>query len=342
MAPGVSVIICCYNSSLRLVETLYHLRNQKIDRFGTEIIIVNNASTDDTAVTARRILSMQPEIDFTIVNEPENGLSHARRRGYAAAKYEYLLFCDDDNWLAENYLQVAYQTMSSKPNIGILGGLGAAVFESAEPPWFKSFAIDFAVGEQSSSKEVLSKVEEVYGAGFVIRKSYLDKLYGSGFKSILSDRKGTQLISGGDVEFCYLVKYFGFEVWYNRELKFKHYMTTQRLNWDYMKKLYAANGETNVYTTAYKYVQLHNRVPGQNLTLPFWIDSLIHKVKTVINFRAKVKHKMRDVGDAEALRYIAMKAEAMEIWNLKNDYLKIYQSIYSYINSVEKKKEVGN
>jgi glycosyltransferase involved in cell wall biosynthesis len=333
MAPGVSVIICCYNSSLRLAETLGHLRNQKADGFGTEIIIVDNASTDNTSSTAREILSMQPDIDFTVVNEPENGLSHARRRGYATAKYEYLLFCDDDNWLAENYLQVAYRTMLSHANIGILGGLGEAVFESEEPWWFKKFAIDFAVGEQSTSKEVLSQVDEVYGAGFVIRKSYLDKLYGSGFKSILSDRKGTQLISGGDVEFCYMVKYFGFEVWYNRELKFKHYMTKPRLNWDYMKKLYAANGKTNVYTIAYKYVQLHNRVPGQNLTLPFWVDSLIHKVKAAIKFRTKVRSKMDDEGDAEVLRYIAMKAEAMEIWNLKSDYLKMYQSIYSYINN---------
>ena len=336
MATGVSVIICCYNSSSRLNETLSHLKKQKVNGFGFEIIIVDNASTDDTAACAGRLLTSGPVIDFTIVNEPESGLSFARRKGYETAKYEFLLYCDDDNWLDENYVQLSRETMLINTKIGILGGLGEAVFEIPEPAWFKQYEIDFAVGEQSPGKETLSKVNEVYGAGFTIRKDYMDKLYGSGFKSILSDRKGDQLISGGDVELCYLAKYFGYEIWYHRGLKFKHYMTKPRLSWGYMKRLYAGNGATNVYTVAYKYIERYDKVPGTDLRLPFWLDSFFHKIKSIRKFRSIVKHKMNKEGDAEVLRYIAMKAEAGEIWNLKGKYLEVYQSIYGYIHSLSK------
>ena len=213
MSNGISVIICCYNSAARLPATLNHLKKQKLNGISAEIIIVDNASSDNTSSCAQEILSQEPAFKFTIVPEPESGLSYARKKGYMVANYDYLLFCDDDNWLAENYLQLAYDTMQANSIIGILGGKGDAVFESLEPWWFKAHEIDFAVGDQSTSKNVLSKVDEVYGAGFIIRKTYLSRLFASGFKSILSDRKGNQLVSGGDAEFCYLTRYFGFEVW---------------------------------------------------------------------------------------------------------------------------------
>ena len=327
MASGISVIICCYNSSLRLDETLKHLINQKTHGFNWELIVVDNASTDNTEAYARRVLTDVKNIDFTIVRESESGLSYARKKGYTVAKYEYLLFCDDDNWLADNYLQLTYETMQVNPKIGILGGHASAVFEIAEPVWFKQYQLDFAVGEQPYCNKPLMRVKEVYGAGFTISKLYLDKLYGSGFKSILSDRKGDQLISGGDTELCYLAKYFGFEVWYYRELRLQHFMAKGRLTWNYLKRLYEGKGRTIVYTLAYQYVEIHGRVPTQNLRLPFWLDTFLYKAKQILKFYPEIRHKMNDEGDADVLLYIAMKAEAREIWNLKGRYSQLFNDI---------------
>jgi len=52
--PGVSVIICCYNSVKRLPVTLAHLKSQVV--FGQipwEVIVIDNASTDRTAEVAK-------------------------------------------------------------------------------------------------------------------------------------------------------------------------------------------------------------------------------------------------------------------------------------------------
>ena len=96
MTTGVSVIICCYNSVSRLHDTLTHLLKQKYSGFGFEIIIVDNASTDETSAFAEKLLSNQTGISYTVVNEPESGLSFARKRGYITAQYGFLLYCDDD------------------------------------------------------------------------------------------------------------------------------------------------------------------------------------------------------------------------------------------------------
>jgi len=50
---GISVVICCYNSASRLPATLQHIAEQSLDsEILWEIIIVDNASTDNTAEIA--------------------------------------------------------------------------------------------------------------------------------------------------------------------------------------------------------------------------------------------------------------------------------------------------
>src|SRR5579863_8037322 len=132
MPSGISVIICCFNSSTRITPTLLHLYNQKdIPLSSWEIIIVNNCSTDNTAEKAAQLWesfsSNKPR--FSIVNESTPGLSAARQKGIAESYFDYVLFCDDDNWLDENYLRVALNIMQNNPLIGALGGTGIPVFE---------------------------------------------------------------------------------------------------------------------------------------------------------------------------------------------------------------------
>src|SRR6185437_5482655 len=52
---GVSVVICTYNGAARLPRTLAHLAAQEnTGAIAWEVLVVDNASTDDTAEVARR------------------------------------------------------------------------------------------------------------------------------------------------------------------------------------------------------------------------------------------------------------------------------------------------
>jgi glycosyltransferase involved in cell wall biosynthesis len=336
MKNGISVIVCCYNSVSRLEETLGHLVHQKFNKgqFQFEIIVVDNASKDHTFEFSNTFLSNY-EIDFKVVKELNPGLSNARKKGYETAEYDYLLFCDDDNWLNENYIQTVFEILTENQQIGILGGLGEAVFEGIEPNWFQKLQNNFAVGKLVDTDKTLYPLNEVYGAGFTVRREILKQIYSIHVNNVLSDRKGNNLISGGDTEWCYLAKYMRYEIWCSHDLTFKHLMPNGRMNWEYLKKLYVGFGRTNIYTHAYKYVEVHGKGPSNTLRLPLWLDTYIHKLKELRKFYPKVKGKFNEEGNEEVLRYFGMKGELSELWSLKKKYDTIFVTIESNIKNLK-------
>ncbi len=328
MKLGISVIVCCYNSEKRLADTLAHLLNQKTNSFDWEIIIVDNASTDTTNILSQKILSKSlPPGNFKVIVEKNPGLIYARKKGAAEAQYNYLLFCDDDNWMAENYFQLAFDMMQQTPAIGILGGKGEAVFEKTKPVWFDTYQINFAVGEQSDQESEIVFVEAVYGAGIIVRAELFELLNTLYFESLLTGRKGNQVISGEDTELCYVTKYVGYQIAYCRNLQFKHLMPDGRMNWNYMKRLYYGFGRMRVYTHAYKLLETTNRIPGQNLRLPLWLDKYLHLLKQLIYFLPQVILKLNEEGNDNVLRYYALRGELKELRTLQKDYSAVFEKI---------------
>ncbi len=230
MDKGVSVIICCYNSSGRLPETLRHLANQKFNaEFGKEIILVNNNSTDETVRTAQSgWRKLGSPFLLTVVDEPEPGLSFARARGVERAGYAYLVFCDDDNWLSDDYLDKVYSQFETLPEqAGMIGGSGKAVFEN-ERLGRNSPAP--ATGPQSSMEGDITEREAfVYGAGMAVKKEVFDTMSSYRLKFLLTDRIGKVMSSGGDAEICMLAVILGYRIYYYSGLEFRHFMPDQRL-----------------------------------------------------------------------------------------------------------------
>ena len=52
-------------------------------------------------------------VDLTI-DENRAGLSFAREQGIHKANYDIVLFCDDDNWLDENYVSYVFHNFEIK------------------------------------------------------------------------------------------------------------------------------------------------------------------------------------------------------------------------------------
>lgn len=236
---GVSVIICCYNSVARLPETLKHLHVQKLnDTLTWELIIVDNHSTDGTAVFAEKYWDrLENGVPLQIVAEEKPGLSFARQRGVAVAKYDILIFCDDDNWLDADYLQLAYDRMEQDPSIGVLGGCSDAVFETAAPAWWATFQNAYAVGKPLPGTGNADARGYIAGAGMVTRARIFRELAACHFQTTNTDRTKQQLLSGGDTEFCHAVRYLGYHLYYDACLHFVHYMPATRLEWRYCRQM---------------------------------------------------------------------------------------------------------
>jgi glycosyltransferase involved in cell wall biosynthesis len=263
---GVSVIICCYNSANRLPETLKHLALQKdLGNIAWEVIIVDNASTDNTlhaAVTEWQKYSVVNG-GFKVVTENTPGLSHARQKGIDQSQFDYIIFCDDDNWLNESYLSIAYDIMQSKPQVGALGGHNIPVTDGQLPDWFEPYQGWYAAGKQATKTGDVSERMYVWGAGMVLRKDLFTKALGK-VPSLLSDRKGNALTSGGDAEICKRLLFMGYTLFYDDSLVLKHYMPPDRLTIAYRERLIQGISESNKILG--KYIELIHLYKLSSLT----------------------------------------------------------------------------
>lgn len=255
---GISVIICCYNSAARIKETLLHLfRQLNIGQQYREIILVDNASTDNTAEVARNVYNNYAgdKPAFKIVSEQKPGLSNARLKGVAEAAFDYLVFCDDDNWLCENYLSLALEIMLSNKDLAVLGGCGEPVFEKEQPPYFwKNQFYLMAVGPQTqhSYEDVTNTRKVVYGAGMVVDKHKLTELFEKYDITLQSsDRSGNNMMAGGDYEICLALGRIGYRIAATKDLKFKHFIPGKRSTIPYYKMLTKGFGLSQPATLVY-------------------------------------------------------------------------------------------
>lgn len=106
----ISVVVPCYNASECLGRCMDHLTGQTIGIDNIEIILVNDASTDGGA-TWELIMQYEgryPESIIAISLEENLRQGGARNVGISYASGEYLMFCDADDWLRLEALELLY------------------------------------------------------------------------------------------------------------------------------------------------------------------------------------------------------------------------------------------
>ena len=75
----------------------------------------------------------------------------------------------------------------------------------------------------------------------------------AGFYDTSTGPVGSRLSGGGeDLELCYAMKLAGYEIWYEDNLRFFHYMPKERLNWKYFLRLTRTTAGLVVYLKAYE------------------------------------------------------------------------------------------
>ena len=98
MVPAFSLIIPAFNEAHRVGQTLRDVMSYLRDSSpGSELIVVDDGSTDTTADVVRTALSEAGQLDARLLQQPENrGKGAAVRAGLLAAKHPIALFSDAD------------------------------------------------------------------------------------------------------------------------------------------------------------------------------------------------------------------------------------------------------
>ena len=250
MNHGLSLILCTHNGASRLPETLAHLKLQKLPRTSCEVLLIDNASTDNTAKVALSFWG-DAHIPLRVVQEPKLGLQRARERGLQEARYDFLAFVDDDNWLSPDWVQIANEVLTNDPSIGALGSICEPVFEVPEPEWFGDFHSSYAILTDADLKRFEGSPEYLYGAGLCIRRRAWTQLIQGGFHSLLADRVGRRLSGGGDTELTLAIRFAGWTIRVEPRLRLQHFMPAERLRWEYLRRLQRGYGASQALLDAY-------------------------------------------------------------------------------------------
>jgi len=251
---GVSVVICCHNSAKRLPPTLQHLVAQQIRGAKWEVIVVDNSSTDDTVEVAARCWPKEQTHLFRIVQEPELGLTYARKRGLGESSYEFVCFVDDDNWLCPTWIEDVLDLMTRHSEVAVSGGVNYAVSETPAPAWFSHCKFMWAVSvDDPLTGDITESGLAVCGAGLTLRYSAWRRLVADGFEPLLSGRRGTSLVGNEDNELCFALRMAGWHIWVDPRLTLQHFLPSGRMTWAYARRLHRAAGMSGVALDAYFY-----------------------------------------------------------------------------------------
>jgi glycosyltransferase involved in cell wall biosynthesis len=295
---GISIIICTHNGEKKIKDTLksiLYLNNT--DKYNLELLIINNNSNDNTVSFCNNIL-VNSFIPFKILDELNPGLNNARIKGISNATFDWLLFCDDDNILDKNYLNVLFGIIESNSQLGAIGGCGLPLLLCQPKEWFSQFSHSYAVGPQSHSIGIMKNGSFLYGACLAIKKNPILSLIDKKFTTIMTDRVGKKFTSGGDLEFCYLIQLSGLSLYYDDRLIFKHKLDDSRLTWDYYKKLKAGIASGVGLLEPYHFI-FKNDYDSSFLFLIYYFNKLLKALLVffVVSLKTKLSSKyVTDLG----------------------------------------------
>lgn len=105
----ISVVIPAYNRAQYVVEAVRSVQAQT--RTATEVIVVDDGSTDDTAQAARAA-------GASVIRQANSGLPAARNTGIMAATNPWIAFLDDDDLWEPTKLARQWQLIERCPRIG--------------------------------------------------------------------------------------------------------------------------------------------------------------------------------------------------------------------------------
>lgn len=115
----VSLIIPCYNVADYLPEFLKSLSEQDFRDRETELIFVDDGSTDNGAMLIKDWIDDHSDVPARLIRQPNGGLAAARNTGLAVARGRWVGFPDPDDVLGEEYLTRLHDFLRSPAADGV-------------------------------------------------------------------------------------------------------------------------------------------------------------------------------------------------------------------------------
>ncbi len=182
-APDFSIVLCTRDRAHLLGDALSSIAKMDFPPERFELVLVDNASSDDTRDVADRFASSSP-FDVLYVVEERVGLSSARNRGIAEARGRWVFFTDDDQLVDPQALREHARVAEKYQSRVQQGGIELR-FPDGQPAWLRGF-LAALLGKTPDHDEGPYELS-LYGGNMVFRRELFREI--SGFRPELG--KGT-------------------------------------------------------------------------------------------------------------------------------------------------------
>lgn len=236
----VTVAICTWNRAGLLRRTLERMTTLAPTRASWQLLVVNNASTDETD---RVLEEFGPRLPLRRVWHPIPGLSNARNAATAAAEGDYLVWTDDDVLVDPGWLRAYEEAFAERPKAGFFGGPVRPWFEGTPPAWLTDAweFVSTAYAARELGEEPFAFTHEIvpYGANYAVR---LEVQRRHAYDPTLG-RVGTGTLSGEEVGVLRAILREGGSGWWVPRARVEHFIPAARQTVDFIRKYYAGIGE---------------------------------------------------------------------------------------------------
>ena len=212
--PMVSIVVCTYNGSRTLQDTIDGLKQLEYPNF--EVVIVDNGSTD--GLTSE----IAQGSGFRVIQTPPTGLSAARNTGLMESRGEIVAYIDDDARPDPHWLHYMVNSFMTSDHCGIGG-------PNLQPPGDGPIAECVANSPGGPTHIMLTDqiAEHIPGCNMAFRKSQLEAV--GGFDPQFR-------VAGDDVDICWKLQAQGWTlgfspaalVWHHRRNSVSAYIRQQR------------------------------------------------------------------------------------------------------------------
>lgn len=207
--PKISVVIPTFNSWKTLEKSIKSILSQSL--LPTEIIIVDNASTDKTPDYLRKFKSKKIKLRI-FRNTTNNGVTGGRNRGIQEAdkNLDYIFFFDHDMYAEKHMLVELLKVAESDENIGIVTPK-IFYWRDKKRIWAAGTGMNLWTGQVlfrgGRDEGKYEKVEEVQvaPAAMLVRKEVIRKI---------KEFDNAYFATYEDTDFCFRARKSGFKVYY--------------------------------------------------------------------------------------------------------------------------------
>ena len=238
----ISVLLASHNGADTIDHTLKAMSRLTAPPGGWELIVVNNASSDETESL---VLKWRERLPLKYLVEHQLGKSKAINTGLAASKGDFIVMTDDDVLPDRNWLCEWRRMADAFPDIDVFSGAVVPEFVAAKPPDYvsdASYGALYGAHVPDIEGEIKpcapSELIEVSGANLAMRRSAyqqgnrLDEIYLVGDTGLM----------GEDTDFVNRMAKAGHKVGYAPEPRVRHIVHAHQTKLSWIFRRFCSNG----------------------------------------------------------------------------------------------------